>query len=48
MDRQSGKKNGRLLWLWVILAFAVLITAWSTLIVIALSNQPEAIEIKQP
>jgi flagellar basal body-associated protein FliL len=48
MDRQSGKKNGRLLWLWVILAFAVLIAAWSTLIVIAIRNQPEAIEIQRP
>ena len=36
------------MWLWVIAAFLLLIAAWTTLIVIAASNQPELIEIEQP
>ena len=32
-------------WLYVVLAFLVLIAAWSTLITITLKNQPESIEV---
>jgi hypothetical protein len=43
----SPRKSGaRTLWLWVVLAFAVLITAWTILIVIAVRNQPEIVEIE--
>jgi hypothetical protein len=44
-DRKRGSRN---LWLWVIIAFMILITAWTTLIVIAAKNQPELIEIQNP
>lgn len=50
MDSHDTKPVGspRSLWIWVILAFLVLIAAWTTLIVIASSNQPEIIEINSP
>lgn len=32
------------LWFWVVLAFLLLITAWSTLITYAVKNAPEKIE----
>jgi hypothetical protein len=32
-------------WLFVILAFALLIAAWSVMITVALKNQPEKIEV---
>jgi len=32
-------------WLWIVLAFVLLIGAWSVLIAIALNNQPEKIPI---
>lgn len=41
-------KSSRSLWLWVVLAFLVLIAAWTTLIVIAANNQPELVEIESP
>ena len=48
----SGDSNpassSRSLWLWVILAFVVLVGAWTTLIIIAANNQPELVEIQQP
>ncbi len=40
-------KGGYWLWIFVILAFAFLISAWTTLIVIAVNNQPERIEIER-
>lgn len=49
MEQVTTKRPGkgtRNLWFWVILAFLILITAWSTLIVIAARNQPELIEIE--
>ena len=42
----KGSKGSRNLWLWVIIAFLVLIAAWTTLIVIAANNQPELVEIE--
>jgi len=44
----AEKNSGKSLWLWVILAFAILISAWTTLIIIAAKNQPEKIEIQAP
>jgi hypothetical protein len=44
----AEKNSGKSLWLWVILAFAILISAWTTLIIIATKNQPEKIEIQAP
>jgi hypothetical protein len=35
-------------WIYVILAFAVLISAWATLIHISLKYSPKAIEIQRP
>ncbi|MFO7723966.1 MAG: hypothetical protein R6V45_00335 [Oceanipulchritudo sp.] len=45
---KKGKAGGRALWIWVILAFVILISAWTTLILIAVQNQPERIEIQEP
>ena len=36
------------LWLWVLLAFLLLIGAWTTLIIIAKRNQPQMIELEAP
>lgn len=33
-------------WIWVIIAFVILISAWSTFIRIALNNQPEQIPLE--
>ena len=33
-------------WLWVVLAFAVLLSAWSALFYVAMNNQPESIPLK--
>jgi hypothetical protein len=35
-------------WLYVVLAFLVLIGAWTTLVTITLNNQPEVIEVPAP
>ena len=32
-------------WLWIVLAFLILIAAWSVLISIAVKNQPEKIPV---
>lgn len=34
-------------WLYVVLAFAVLLTAWSTLISVAVKFAPQQIEVKR-
>ncbi len=47
-DQQQTGKTARSLWIWVVLAFVVLIAAWTALIVIATENQPEIIEIETP
>jgi hypothetical protein len=47
-ETKQGKTGSRTLWIWVILAFVLLISAWTTLIIIASKNQPEVIEIKEP
>ena len=46
--QNSRKKGARSLWIWVILAFVVLVSAWTFLIVVASRNQPEVIEIQEP
>ncbi|MCF7788826.1 MAG: hypothetical protein K9N47_22065 [Prosthecobacter sp.] len=33
-------------WLWVVLAFVVLLSAWSVLFYIALNNQPEVVPLQ--
>lgn len=51
MPQQHSKpaaKGGRSLWLWVILAFVILISAWATLITIATTHKPEVVEIEKP
>lgn len=45
---EREKSSARSLWLWVILAFALLISAWSLLIYIATENRPETVEIERP
>jgi len=47
-SKLEHKARARNLWLWVIIAFMVLIAAWTTLIVIAAKNQPELIEVQNP
>lgn len=47
-EEMQASKGGRTMWIWVILAFIVLGTAWAGLIVIASKNQPEVIEIQKP
>lgn len=32
-------------WLWIVMAFILLIAAWAVLITIAVNNQPETIEV---
>ena len=44
-DTNKGARN---LWIWVLIAFLVLISAWTALIIIATRNQPEIIEIETP
>jgi hypothetical protein len=34
-------------WIYVVLAFVLLITAWSALITLAVKNSPETIEVMQ-
>lgn len=49
IEATSPRKEGaRILWLWVVLAFVVLIAAWTALIYIAVHNKPEIIEIEEP
>lgn len=45
---EKGKPSARSLWLWVVMAFVVLVAAWAGLIYIATTNQPELIEIETP
>lgn len=45
---RESRPGARSLWIWVVIAFAILISAWSVLIVTAMRNQPEVIEIEQP
>jgi len=33
-------------WLWIVLAFVLLIAAWAVLITIAVNNQPERVEVE--
>lgn len=49
MMMPAPSKGGfRSLWIWVILAFLLLIGAWTGIILIATKNQPELIEIEAP
>lgn len=43
----GGKKSARFLWGMVILAFVVLISAWTALIIIATKNRPAEVPIQQ-
>lgn len=45
-EKKDRKPGARSLWVWVIIAFLVLISAWTTLIIIAANNQPEMVEIE--
>lgn len=35
-------------WIWVVLAFVVLLSAWTTLFYIAYHNQPESVPLVRP
>jgi hypothetical protein len=35
-------------WIWVVLAFVVLLSAWTTLFYIAYHNQPESVPLARP
>ena len=50
VDKESSSPghSGRVLWMWVILAFLILAGAWAALILVAAGNQPEVVEIQQP
>ena len=48
INQSEKKRSGRSLWIWVLLAFLVLVSAWVALIVIATKNQPEIIEVDTP
>jgi hypothetical protein len=44
-QQTDGKKSGaRSLWIWVVLAFVLLISAWGGLILIANQHHPDLIE----
>ncbi len=45
MSRQSKSNSWLSLWIWVVLAFAVLVSAWIWLINVASENLPEAIPL---
>ena len=47
MAADPKPRSTRTLWLWVIIAFLILIGAWTTLVVIAKRNQPQKIEIRE-
>jgi hypothetical protein len=47
MASDTKPRSARTLWLWVILAFLVLIGAWTALITIAKRNQPQKIELSE-
>lgn len=47
MDKRPNFLN-RHPWLYVVLAFVLLIAAWATLFTITMKNQPEVIEIPAP
>lgn len=47
MDKRPNFLN-RHPWLYVVLAFLVLIGAWTTLVTITMKNQPEVIEVPAP
>jgi len=48
MKTEVRKKNRVNPWLFLIAAFLLLISAWTTLIVIAIRHSPERISIVQP
>ncbi|MGF1452894.1 MAG: hypothetical protein ACFB21_12570 [Opitutales bacterium] len=43
-EEPPAKRRSRALWICVAVAFVVLISAWTTLILIAVNNQPPAFE----
>lgn len=46
ISENKSKKGDRSLWIAVIAAFVILISAWTFLIVTAVNNQPEVIEVQ--
>ena len=46
-ESNNRPSSARSLWLWVILAFVLLISAWAFLITIATRNQPEVIQMEE-
>ncbi|MDP0496800.1 MAG: hypothetical protein Q7Q73_11410 [Verrucomicrobiota bacterium JB024] len=48
LDPTTARRRSLLqsLWFWVVLAFFILIGAWSTIIMLALKNKPGAIELE--
>ena len=45
-EDSSPTSTARSLWMWVVLAFVLLISAWALLIYIASTNKPEVIEVE--
>ena len=48
IQSETRKKPTFRPWVFLVIAFMLLITAWSTLIVIAIRHSPERISIVQP
>lgn len=45
---KKGAKGWKTLWVWVVLAFVILIGAWAFLISIASKNAPEPVPLNEP
>jgi hypothetical protein len=47
-NKEKSKKKGGdwSLWLWVLFAFALLISGWTTIILISNKNKPELVEMQ--
>ena len=43
----TNDRKSRSLWLWVLVAFLLLIGAWTALIIIAKRHQPQKIEVQE-
>lgn len=43
-NEKSNAKGSWSLWLWVLFAFALLISGWTTIILISNNNKPELVE----
>ncbi|MBC2594790.1 hypothetical protein H5P28_11015 [Ruficoccus amylovorans] len=47
VDSPSRRCFFKTLWFWVVLAFILLIAAWTTIIMIAVKNGPAAVDLEQ-